>query len=422
MRPGDGGVTGALRGLYLDTLRECAPSRLVSGRLAGLDLPPGPLDVLAVGKCAEELARGVIESRGVRRGLLLIPRGYARLAGLPAGVRRVEGTHPQVSEASVGAALAAREFLAAADGPVLALVSGGSSACVEAPLEPWFTLADVVHVNRELVRSGLDIEAINTVRKHLSAVKGGRLGALLPPGSAALVLSDVDRGRIDLVGSGLVFPDTSSNADAARLLEGLGDELCLHAAAVLRGGGVPETVKRLAVQAALVADNGTLVDCACRLARERGWRPVAVAEEVVGDVQDAAGLLAARARQLAPGEVLVGGGEPTVKVRGPGRGGRCSELAVRFARLAGGELAGLFGSSDGVDGASPAAAVLACRGPAEGPAGAEEEIERALARSASYDVIGHIGEPIFMEPTGNNLRDLFLVVRHEPRSRGSQGP
>jgi glycerate-2-kinase len=400
-----------LRAVYLDALQACSPAALVGRKLRASGLPEGPVDFLAVGKCAEELARGVLDSHGARRGLILIPRGYSRLAQLPEGVSRVEGTHPWVSEASVRAAHAAIEFARDAGGPILALVSGGASACVEAPLEPWFSLEHVVAINERLVKSGLDIEAINTVRKHLSAVKGGRLGALLPTGSLALVLSDVDRGRLDLVGSGLVVPDTSSNQDAAELLESLGDDVCRRVAETLRSGDVPETVKTTPVETHLIADNGTLVAAACRLVEARGGKAVRVEEEIVGDVEDAAARLMDRARFLRAGEVLVAGGEPTVVVRGNGRGGRCSELAVRFARLAGSSMIALFGSSDGVDGMSPAAAVLVTHGlPSSDPA-VLAEVEQTLGRSASYDLVSRIGEAIMLEPTGNNLRDLFLIAR-----------
>ncbi len=405
-----------LRAIYLDTLDACAPARLVAGRLPGLPLPDIDLDFIAVGKCAEEMARGVLESRAVRRGLILIPRGYSKGLALPAGVERVEGTHPLVTRASAEAAGAAIEFARASDRPVLVLVSGGASASVETPLEPWLDLDDVAAINARLVGSGLDIEAINTVRKHISAVKGGRFGALLPVGSIALVHSDVARGRIDLVGSGLVVADATTNADAARILDAIDDDVCRRVASLLRTGQVPDTPKRLSLKAFLVADNGTLVDAACRLAGERGFTVVRVDREVEGDVEIVARSLAARAASLRGGELLVAGGEPTVVVRGPGQGGRCSELAVRFARHAGGSAIGLFGSSDGIDGSSPAGAVLATREIRGDDRVTSRRIDDALARSASYELVGLVGEPIIIGPTGNNLRDIFLVARGPGRA------
>jgi hydroxypyruvate reductase len=154
-------------------------------------------------------------------------------------------------------------------------------------------------------------------------------------------------------------------------------------------------------EARLVADNETLTITAARLCDG-----VHLAEQIEGDVSAAARLLATRAGDLEPGQVLVAGGEPTVVVRGAGRGGRCSELAVRFAMES--DCEALFASSDGVDGNSGTAGVyLPGRRPLPRPA----EIEAALARSDSGSIAAQLGEPIMITPTGNNLRDLFLVRR-----------
>jgi glycerate-2-kinase len=295
---------------------------------------------------------------------------------------------------------------ASMEGPCLVLASGGGSACLEAPLAPHFDLALVSAINRALVRGGLDIVAINTVRRHLSAVKGGRLGALLDPASRTLVYSDVPHGRGALVGSGPTIADESTNGDAAAILESLGIGEADVAARLLRGGSVEETPKRLGIAFEVIADNATLVAAAVRAAEERGLRARIVANEIEGDVGEAARTMAREAVDLAPGELLIAGGEPTVRVTGEGRGGRCSELAARFAIEDRGRSLALFGSSDGVDGSSPAAAAVVYRQIGLPPG----EIEAALARSDSAALIGALGEAIIMEPTGNNLRDLYLVA------------
>jgi glycerate-2-kinase len=286
------------------------------------------------------------------------------------------------------------------------LASGGASACLEAPLEPWFGFDQVAAVNRELVRGGLDIVAINSVRKHLSAIKGGRLGARLDPASMTLVYSDVPRGRAELVGSGPTLADPTTNEDAAAILSSLDGSEALAAARALRSGAVPETPKALAIPFEVIADNDTLVAAAARLAGELGFVARVVEGEIAGDVAAAARMLAREAEALRPGELLVAGGEPTVRVTGDGRGGRCSELAVRFALENEGRSLALFGSSDGVDGSSPAAAVVVRRAIAL----SVSEVEEALARSDSAALVGALGDAIIMEPTGNNLRDVYLVA------------
>jgi len=391
-----------LREIYLEAIARCAPAALVERHARG-----GRFTwILAFGKCAVTMARGAVDAGAPARGIAVVPKGYGDGRLLPPGIELLEGAHPDVTEASVAAARAVLAMAASTEGACLVLASGGGSACLEAPFAPHFDLQLVSTINRALVRGGLDIVAINTVRKHLSAIKGGRLGALLDPASRTLVYSDVPRGRGALVGSGPTIADESSNGDAATILESIGTAEALVAAKLLRGGLVPETPKQLAIAFEVIADNATLVAAAARAAEERGVHATIVADEIDGDVGQAARALALKASTLAPGEMLIAGGEPTVRVAGDGRGGRCSELAARFALEDRGRHLALFGSSDGVDGSSPAAAVLVSR--AIGlPQG---EVEGTLARSDSAALIGALGEAIIMEPTGNNLRDLYLVA------------
>lgn len=392
----------ALRQLYLDALGKCAPRRVVAAR-AG----EAPFTfLLAFGKCAVEMARGAVDAGVPPRGIVVAPEGYGDASALPGGLRLMRGSHPDVTSTSVEAARAVLAFAASERGPGLVLASGGGSACLEAPLEPHFDLELVAAVNRALVRGGLDITRMNIVRKHLSAIKGGRLGALLDSASRTLVYSDVPHGRAEMVGSGPTLGDPTTNEDAAAILESLGTAESMVAARRLRSGAVAETPKALAIPFEVIAENATLVAAAAQLARDRGLRVRLLEDEIAGDVGAAARLFAREAATLRAGELLVAGGEPTVRVTGSGRGGRCSELAVRFALENEGRNLALFGSSDGVDGSSPAAAVIVSR--ALGLPGAT--IDDVLARSDSATLSEALGEPIIMEPTGNNLRDLYLVA------------
>ncbi|MGZ8711220.1 MAG: DUF4147 domain-containing protein, partial [Thermoanaerobaculia bacterium] len=249
------------------------------------------------------------------------------------------------------------------------LISGGGSACVEVPLAPW-TEEDVMRENARLVASGLPIAQINTARKQMSAIKGGRLAQRVRGHCVTLVYSDVSSGDIASVASGPTISPTSP--------------------------------------AILIADNDTLTKTAASLVAREGHRAVRWEGQIETDVAIAARDLANRASHLDRDEVLVAGGEPTVVVRGPGRGGRCSELAVRFALEAGEErLTALFASSDGVDGNSGTAGFRI-----DLPASLDRpEAEVALAASDSLRTASEIGRPIIIPPTGNNLRDLYLVAR-----------
>jgi glycerate 2-kinase len=372
-----------LKAIYLTALERCAPERLVRGCIRA-DMPR---NVVAIGKCAGALLDGVAEVHEIESAFVAVPEGYP----LPFGVRRQSpplsysdasrrehantkaeaiasalhiGGHPQMTKASFDAGRALLDFVDAHD-DILFLVSGGGSACVEVALD-----GDEEHVaraNAEWIASGMTIAEINARRRTLSAIKGGKLAARVRGRAVTLVYSDVSTGALHDVASGPTIPGS---------------------------------------EAVLVADNGTLVRAAAQII---GDNAVVVEDQIESDVADAALFLADRARRLKPGQVLVAGGEPTVVVRGRGRGGRCSELAVRFAAISRNEA--LFGSSDGVDGNSGVAGFrVPGRLEAGGAAGWKPALREALQRSDSYPIAAQVGEPIMIAPTGNNLRDLFLVA------------
>lgn len=326
-----------------------------------------PRNVVAIGKCAGALLDGVASVHPVESAFVAIPEGYPPPRSVTDAQLHVGG-HPHMTPSSFAAGRALLHFVETRD-DILFLVSGGGSACVEVPL---VSDEEAMRINAELIASGRSIGEINAKRREMSAIKGGKLASRVRGRAVTLVYSDVSTGRLADVASGPTVPGS---------------------------------------EALLVADNTTMVRTAAKII---GAAAVVVEEQVEGDVQAAAAMLAARARELKRGEVLVAGGEPTVVVRGHGRGGRCSELAVRFALLCGREA--LFASSDGVDGNSGAAGVyLPARSEAGGPAGwtasIREAAEEALLRSASFEIATQIGEPIMIAATGNNLRDLFLVAR-----------
>lgn len=318
-----------------------------------------PRDIVAIGKAAGALLDGVAAVHPIDSAFVAVPDGY-RLPSTRAAV--FVGGHPHMTRASFDAGRALLDYVDAHE-DILFLISGGGSACVEVPLAPY-TEEEVAAANARLIASGMSIGEINAERRRMSAIKGGKLAARVRGRAVTLVYSDVSTGELADVASGPTLPGS---------------------------------------EAVLVADNTTLVRAAAELI---GDAAVVIEEQIEGDVDDAATLLAARARELKPGQILVAGGEPTVAIKGDGRGGRCSELAVRFALLS--ECHALFASSDGVDGNSGVAGIHLTRR-AE-PSG----WQAALERSDSYAIAAQIGEPIMITATGNNLRDLFLAAA-QPR-------
>jgi hydroxypyruvate reductase len=392
-----------LLAIYLETLRRCAPEPLVRAAMPD----DAPRTVVAIGKCAGPLLDGAAAVYGIQHAFVALPAGY------PAPKSRatvVAGGHPDLIPESFDAGRRLAEFVDRHD-EILFLVSGGGSACADLPLSPWFHERDLIEVNARLLASGLPIGTMNTVRRHLSAIKGGRLAARVRGRSVTLIYSDVASGALADVASGPTLPDITTKADAIRILQSLGG--CDRIVTTLRDGSVPETVAEIAnATAFLIADNETLTATAREIAREMAVHAVPWPGQIETSVADAAEAFAARASELAGGEVLIAGGEPTVVKQGNGRGGRCSELAVRFAIAAAARglhgVSALFGSTDGVDGNSGAAGILLPGVPRDLETG---RIDAALASSDSFPIAAQLGEPIMIAPSGNNLRDLFLLAR-----------
>lgn len=407
-----------LRHIYLSTLYRSTPALLIQQCLAREEVKRAldePVSLIAIGKCASGLMKGAAASIQIAEGFAVLPEGY-RQDAFPPFTEVVYGSHPEISDASFSAGEKLISFVENLKYSALVLVSGGSSACLAKPLEPWFTREDLVKANRLLIRSGLPIEQINTVRKHLSSIKGGRLGEMLPSGTVTLVLSDVSRGCWPLVGSGPTFPDESTNHDAAEILAGLGDSWGMELAMKLKDRDVPDTPGTLRDRHHfLVGDNGTLVENAAEQIEKMGYEPVEIPEELDADVEEITERLWSGFETLEKGQILAGGGEPTVEVTGQGRGGRCSEIAVRLgkrARDAGrADLLALVASSDGVDGDTDASGYLVERSRYFDRDLDDRIYDRALENSNSWSIVDSFAIPMEARPTGNNLRDIFFVAR-----------
>lgn len=401
-----------LREIYLEALERCRPSRLVRELFQFRPELVGRFStVIALGKCAPELLRGVAAEVQIGKSFAGMPAGYE--GDTPVGTEVHLGTHPELSEDSFEAGRALLRFVKRAREPVLLLISGGSSACIEVPLEP-FRARELILVNRLLLRAGWRIEQMNVVRKHLSAIKGGRLAELLEKGSLTLVLSDVSAGHHEMVGSGPTFADPSTNADAAALLESLEQPAIQEVIRNLRDPRVPDTSKNGGTDFLLIGDNRALLEAASHAAKERGHPTEMIEEEIEQDVEAVAEAFMSLLARLPPRTIVIAGGEATVRVRGGGKGGRCSELAVRFSRLAGQtgtEWIALFGSSDGRDGNTGASGYIVSSQAFRREGLLAAEIEKALTASDSFRLVEKLGEPFIIPPTGNNLRDLFLLAR-----------
>ena len=388
-----------LERIFRAGVEACLPERVLPPFLP--EAPPdGRTLLFAVGKAAGTMAK-VAESRLARQviGCAVVPHGTG------AGLERVElfhAGHPVPDEASVAAGEHLIALAQSADRGdlVLVLLSGGASALAALP-GPGLTLGEKQGLVAALLRSGASIGEITCVRRHLSRIKGGRLAlAAAPAQILTLALSDVVGNAPETIGSGPTIPDPSSMADAKAILARYGLE------APRRGWSespdIPSTPFRI------VADNRTAIRAATREAERLGYR-VRSLGECEGEARDAGARHAEIALESPPGTLLLSGGELTVTVTGPGRGGPNHEYALAAAiRLAGrDDIAGLAADSDGVDGASLAAGAYFDGGSV---ARSQRDAAAALAGNDSAAFFAALDDQLVTGPTGTNVNDLRIIL------------
>ncbi|MCA9622383.1 MAG: DUF4147 domain-containing protein, partial [Myxococcales bacterium] len=360
--------------------------------------------VVAMGKAAGAMAEGAVAVFGALPGLVVTKDGHH--PG-PPGFEVRYAAHPIPDARGAVAAARLREVLAQGTAPrrILALLSGGASALLADP-RPGLTLGDLRVATRALLASGLPIDAVNAVRRRLSASAGGRLATLADGAIEVLVMSDVLSDDLAAIASGPFFPDPTS-ADDVRALVAAVPGLPPAVRAVIAASD--EVEPRARVEHRILARHADLLAAAEREATAVGWT-VQRGEVARGSVEAAAARLVALAAQLASGTVLVAGGEPTVELPAePGLGGRNQHLALLVARgLAGGPPRSFVAlGSDGSDGPTDAAGAWVdeqswARFGARGPV--------ALARADAHPLLAAQGQLIESGPTGTNLLDLHLLA------------
>jgi hydroxypyruvate reductase len=377
-------------------VEACLPERVVPQHLP--EPPKGRTIVLALGKGAVPMARAVEERwRGPLSGVAVTRHGAAtplnRIEVLAAG-------HPVPDRASV---IAAERLLrlagqAGPDDLVLVLLSGGASALASLPGD-GFSLEAKRKLTNDLLRSGAEIHEINTVRRHLSRIKGGRLAlAAAPARLVTLAISDVFRDRPEDIGSGPTAADPTTVDEAKAVLRDYGIEA--------PDAGWSESAKSVPGEYRIVARGWDALEAAGAAAERLGYRPRLI--ECFGEAREVGREHGRQAREMAPGEALISGGELIVTMRGDGKGGPNQEYALGAAlALAGdGRIAGLAADTDGIDGHGEAAG--ACF---DGrTARSRRKAEAALEANDSGSFFERSGGLFVTGPTGTNVNDLRIVL------------
>jgi glycerate 2-kinase len=388
--------------------------------------------VAGFGKAAVSMAKALADSFGdiVEKGILITKYGHADCERFSRKIKIHEAGHPVPDINGYFATQEMVNLLREADKSslVVFLVSGGGSALLTCPCES-ISLEEKQTVTELLLKAGATIQELNTIRKHISAVKGGRLAeAVYPACSLSLILSDVIGDSPDAIASGPTSPDPTTYAQARDILDkyGLTDRMPesveRHLAKGL-SGAAPETPKpgdNIFCKSSniIVGSNMLAIDAAARAAEEAGWRAEIISSDLSGEASEVAKYLADKARKyrtsMSPGEkvCLVAGGETTVTVTGSGRGGRNTEMALAFGIEIKGEdgIVFLSAGTDGQDGPTDAAGAIV-----DGQIislAIDLGIDPAdyLKRNDSYTFFSKAGGLIISGPTGTNVMDIQLIL------------
>ena len=393
-------------------IAACLPDRAVEKALASLELPSGRLILVAIGKAAWRMADAAHEALGssISCGIVITKYGYSQ--GPIRDLRIFEAGHP-VPDGNTYAA--ADEVISMVSGlgardTVLFLVSGGGSALFEKPLCSPET---VESVTEQLLARGADITEINTIRKRLSAVKGGRFAEICAPAKVfSIVLSDVLGDRLDTIASGPAYPDSSTSQEALAIAGKYALDLPPEALALLE----KETPKALDnVETHVTGSVGELCLAAKRAAEELGYEALILTDSLACEASEAGWMLAETAKEhqsSAKSLCFIAGGETVVHLRGDGLGGRNQELALAAAK----DIAGLSGTavfsvgSDGTDGPTDAAGGFVDGDTWECLRSIGCDPEAALLNNDSYHALKKTGGLMVTGPTGTNVNDFAAVL------------
>lgn len=402
--------------IYTGAIKASLPDAAVRDALVNLSLPSGRLILVAAGKAAWKMAKcaaDIIEGefgRRIDRGIVITKYGHSE--GAIGSLEIYEAGHP-VPDAS-GAFATERALLLteglASDDLVLFLISGGGSALFESPA---CELSELASLTKELLASGADIGEINTVRKHLSKVKGGRFAEHIYPASVYTVaLSDVLGNRIDTIASGPTSPDPSTSDEALRVIEKysikVSEEMLrymkLETPKVIKNGSyfVGGSVSQLCLSAKEICKSlgyraEVISDSECGEARELGKRLATLAIENENTKQPLA---------------FIVGGETVVKLRGTGLGGRNQETALSAATfISGYENIAVFSvGSDGTDGPTDAAGGCVFGDSVSEMRRVGVDPDMYLENNDSYNALAAIDSLIITGPTGTNVNDIAVAL------------
>lgn len=396
-----------------ESLAAVLPDEAVRRTLKDYRPGRGRTLLISVGKAAWQMANAAAEALGKLDGGVVITK-YGHVRGEIPGLRCFEAGHPVPDENSFAATREALSLVRdlTAEDTVIFLLSGGGSALFELPLIPGDELQDLT---RQLLACGADIVEMNTLRKRLSAVKGGRFAlACAPARVLSIVLSDVLGDPLDMIASGPAYPDGSTCGQAHAIVEKYGLQLS-QAALSLMDQETPKTLDK--VETHVSGSVRELCAAAARAAEALGYEPLILTDRLCCEAREAGSFLASILRSHAgEGKALafIAGGETVVRLTGQGKGGRNQELALSAAPGIAGLNAAVFSvGSDGTDGPTDAAGGYVDGESLAALAEHGLSVFDVLKSNDSYHALRAVGGLIITGPTGTNVNDVAVALLRE---------
>lgn len=426
------------RDIFEKAVQGVLPERLIAGFVAmqGDELvvqgdiyrlrPGQKVHVFGSGKASAGMAKSLRAILGERVAGGVVVTNQEIAEPLPP-LKVVTGSHPIPDEKSIWAAEILQQGLSELSGNdfFIYLLSGGSSALIEKPVE-GISLDEMQATTRLLLHSGVPIQEINVVRKHLSMVKGGRLAECTKAAGIVLVISDVIDDDLAIIGSGPLYFDPSTYRQCREILEkaAIWGEIPASVRSLMESGekgGIGETPKHAkdTISHYLLGTNRAALEYARRAAIQHGLNVHLFTSSLSGEAREVAKVLMAIARNIsafhepfAPPVCLLFGGETTVTVRGKGRGGRNQELVLAALAEIGGQdnVLILSGGTDGIDGNSPAAGAVADSSLLREAARRGLLLPAYLADNDAYGFFRAVGGLLETGPTGTNVMDIIVII------------
>jgi hydroxypyruvate reductase len=385
--------------------------------------PKGRTIVVGAGKGSAQMAAALEKAwDGPLEGVVVTRYGYAAPCRR---IRVLESAHPVPDAAGLEASRTLLDTVAglAADDLVIALISGGGSALLPSPPD-GLTLADEIAVNEALLASGAPISAMNTVRKHVSTIKGGRLAAAAWPARViSLVVSDIPGDNPALVASGPTIPDIGNRETALSLIAAYGmklpDAVMAHLNSQAAEAPRPDDPRFARNEVHVIASAAVSLEAAAAEAKKQGVEAVILSDSIEGEARDIGAVHAAIAREIATRDrpfrkpvLVLSGGETTVTLRAKGKGGRNSEFLLAFALGIDG-VAGvhaLAADTDGIDGSEDNAGAFADGSSVARMRAAGVDAKAMLAGNNAWTAFNAVGDLFVPGPTGTNVNDLRAIL------------